>query len=87
LNCTLLGSSNLVLACLVKGGEVSFEFFKHLLNSITLSSILKVLITNYLLNFNSELVYNFNLQIVSLKLIKVNALKHLKVVLFKQREG
>jgi hypothetical protein len=66
---------------------VSFKFFKHLLNSITPLSILKVFITNHLLNLNLELVYSLNLRIVSLELIKVNALEHLKVVLFKRREG
>jgi hypothetical protein len=87
LNYTLLGSNNLVLACLVRGGEASFKFFKHLLNGIALLGILKVLTTDRLLNLNLELVYNFNLRIVSLKLVKVNALEHLKVVLFKRREG
>jgi hypothetical protein len=82
----LLSSSNLVLACLVKGGEASFEFFKHLLNSIIPLNILKVLITNRLLNLNLELVHSFNLRIVSLELVKVDALKHLKVVLFKRKE-
>jgi hypothetical protein len=83
----LLSPSNLVLTCLVKGGKASFKFFEHLLNSIAPLSILKVPTTDRLLNLNSELVHSFNLQIVSLELIKVDALEHLKVVLFKRREG
>jgi hypothetical protein len=83
----LLGFSNLVLACLVKGGEALFEFFEYLLNGIIPLSILKVPMTDRLLNLNLKLVHNFNFRIVSLKLVKVDTLEHLKVVLFKRREG
>jgi hypothetical protein len=57
------------------------------LNRIVPISILEVPIANYLLNFNSKLVYCLDFRIIGLKLVKVNALKYLKVVLFRRNEG
>ncbi len=87
LNYILLGPSNLILVCLIRGSKVLFELFEYLLNSITPSSILKVPTTNRLLNLSSQLVYSLNLRIIGLELIKVDSLVYLKVVLFRCVKG
>lgn len=87
LNYILLGPSNLVLACLIRGGKALFKLFEYLLNNIIPSSILEVSTANYLLNLSLQLVYSLNLRIISLKLIKIDALEYLKVILFRHSKG